>query len=74
MHKEKVVVEIQSTRLFGESPVKLDDGENIIVAITPLYRLQKDFTGPSGVYAERFTENAIIVTSKRVMFVTLQMP
>ncbi len=67
-------VEIKGTTLFGDSAVKLDDGESVIASLTPIYRLQMEFTGASGVSVEKFTENTILLTSRRVMFITIPLP
>ncbi len=58
------------TNLFGDDKISLDPGESIITYLTPIYRGQQNFTGISQVSAERFTENVIAVTDRRVLFFT----
>jgi hypothetical protein len=70
----KSVNEIHGTRLFGDSPVKLDSGEKVIASLAPVYRLQTSYSGPSGVSAEKYTENTIILTDKRIIFITIPLP
>ncbi|MHB8395928.1 MAG: hypothetical protein ACYDAZ_01345 [Thermoplasmataceae archaeon] len=57
--------------VFGEDSVKLDPGESVIGYATPVYRLQTTATGPGMVAAEKYTENAIILTDKRIAFLTV---
>ena len=71
VYGKRAVTEISGTTLFGDSPVKLDAGELVIGVLAPVYRFQKEFTGPSGVSAEKYTENSIIITNRRIMFITL---
>lgn len=42
--------------------------------LTPVYRSQQNFSGISQVSAERFTENVIAVTDRRVLFFTAALP
>lgn len=74
VYGKKAVTEVMGTNLFGDSPVKLDAGELVVASLTPVYRFQMEFTGPSGVSAEKYTENTIIITNRRVMFITLALP
>ncbi|MCL4342349.1 MAG: zinc ribbon domain-containing protein [Candidatus Thermoplasmatota archaeon] len=71
---KKAITEVMGTNLFGDSPVKLDAGELAVAALSPVYRFQKEFTGPSGVSAEKYTENTIVITNRRVIFITLPLP
>lgn len=59
------------TTLFGDSKIVLQAGESIITYLTPIYRFQASFSGPSEVSVERFTENVITVTNQRVLFFTV---
>ncbi len=58
------------TKLFGDEKISLDQDESLITYLTPIYRLQQNFSGISQVSAERFTENVIAVTDRRVLFFT----
>lgn len=62
------------TNPFGEEKISLDPGESILSYLTPIYRYQGNFTGPSQVSVERFTENVIAVTDRRVLFFTAALP
>lgn len=62
------------TNLFGTEKISLGQGESVITYLTPIYRLQSNFTGMSQVSAERFTENVIAVTERRVLFFTAALP
>ncbi len=62
------------TNLFGSGKISLDQGESVITYLTPIYRIQNNFTGMSQVSAERFTENVIAVTDRRVLFFTVALP
>lgn len=62
------------TNLFGEEKIQLDPGESIITYLSPIYRFQANYTGPSMVSVERFTENVIALTDRRVLFFTVSLP
>ncbi len=62
------------TNVFGDEKISLGQGESLITYLTPIYRLQNNFTGISQVSAERFTENVIAVTNRRVLFFTVALP
>lgn len=62
------------TNLFGDQEVSLDAGESLLTYLTPIYRNQANYTGPSMVSVERFTENVIAVTDRRVLFFTVSLP
>ncbi len=62
------------TTLFGEQKISLDQGESLLSYLTPIYRLQNNISGPSLVSVERFTENVIAVTDRRILFFTVPLP
>lgn len=70
----KVTATKPGTNLFGDEKIGLSQGESVITYLTPIYRLQQNFTGVSQVSAERFTENVIAVTDRRVLFFTAALP
>lgn len=61
------------TNVFGENKIKLDPGEALQTFLTPVYRSQGNFSGPSMVSVERFTENVIAITDRRLLFFTVPM-
>ncbi len=67
---KKVIAVKPGTNLFGNEKISLNQGESVITYLTPVYRFQQNFTGISQVSAERFTENVIAVTDRRVLFFT----
>lgn len=71
---KKVPTAKPGTNLFGNEKISLGQGESLVTYLTPIYRLQQNFTGISQVSAERFTENVIAVTDRRVLFFTAAMP
>lgn len=62
------------TNLFGNEKISLGQGESLITYLTPIYRLQNNISGISQVSVERFTENVIAVTDRRVLFFTAALP
>lgn len=62
------------TNLFGNDKISLNQGESVLTYLAPIYRYQQNFSGPSQVSVERFTENVIAVTDRRVLFFTAALP
>lgn len=73
VYNAKVTVK-PGTNLFGEDKISLVQGESLLTYLTPIYRIQSNFSGPSLVSVERFTENVIAVTNQRIMFFTVALP
>ena len=71
---DKAVSTVAGTNVFGNSAVQLQKGEEIITYASPVYRLQTSRSGLSNVSVERYTENTIIVTNQRVVFLTCPLP
>ncbi|MHB1493398.1 MAG: hypothetical protein ACYCR7_05455 [Thermoplasmataceae archaeon] len=57
--------------VFGEGNVKLNPGESVIGYASPVYRLQSTSTGIGMVSVEKYTENSIILTDRRIVFLTV---
>lgn len=72
VYKAKVAVK-PGTNLFGQDKITLEPGESVLTYLAPIYRMQANFSGPSLVSVERFTENVIAITDQRVMFFTVAM-
>lgn len=70
----KAVKVVEGMNLFGSQPVKLNPDEEVVVFASPVQRNQATISGPSGVAVQRYTENTIIVTNQRVIFLTCPMP
>lgn len=73
IYKDVIAVK-PGTNLFGNDKISLNQGESVITYLTPVYRSQSNYTGISKVSAERFTENVIAVTDRRVLFFTAALP
>ncbi len=71
---KKVTAVKPGTNLFGNEKISLNQGESVITYLAPIYRYQQNFTGLSQVSSERFTENVIAVTDRRVLFFTAALP
>lgn len=60
--------------IFGEDGVALNPGESVEVYATPIFNFRLGYTGISQVSVEKYTENTIIVTNRRVIFLTVALP
>ncbi len=65
---------VEGMNLFGNEGVGLQQGEEIVAFASPVYRLQSTVSGPGGLSVEKYTENTIVVTSSRVLFLTCALP
>lgn len=70
----KGVKAVEGMNPFGQQPARLNPDEEIIAFASPVYRNQSTVTGPSGVAVQRYTENTIIVTNQRIIFLTCPLP
>lgn len=70
----KAVKVVEGMNTFGGQPVKLNSDEEVVGFASPVQRNQSTVTGPSGVAVQRYTENTIMVTNQRIIFITCPMP
>ncbi|MDS0257169.1 zinc-ribbon domain-containing protein [Thermoplasmatales archaeon AK] len=70
-YKSSVWKSPEGINIMKEGPFALEAGETVILHSSPVYRLQAYYSGLSGVSVERYTENTIVVTGRRVVFLTV---